>query len=135
MNHLSKKLGILAAVGVTCGSVLTAAPQASAASWDYTMHTDDGDPGGLVRFKANGDYVEVCDIEEDGWAAYAFVTDDKHPYHIRAGGNGNCSVVSAATAGHNLNENQHIHFEVCLVKSSGGNDIYSYCDTSSWWNG
>jgi hypothetical protein len=133
MKSVSRTVGVFAAAGLAVTTMVAAAPQASAATWDYTMHTDDGDPGGLIRFKANGDYVEVCDIEADGKGVVGSVTDNDTVYFLHAGGNGNCSIVSAATSGHNLKEDQYVRFEVCLTDSAHPAGIY--CDNSAWWNG
>lgn len=110
------------------------APQASAVAWNYTMHTNDGDPGGLIQFAANGDYVQVCDVEADGYAVRGVVVDytGNHSYTLTAGSNGACSVTSAATSGRDLAENTCVTFRVALYKNGGDNQ---YEDVSSWYNG
>lgn len=128
MKSLSRKLGAFVVAGMTCAAVFASTPEVSAAAWDHTMHTDDGDPGGLIHFKADGDFVEVCDIEADGHAVTGFVNDGiRTSYSLRAGGNGNCSITSALTAGRDLVEGAFVSFTVCL-------DEGSFCDTSFWQN-
>lgn len=133
MKALSGKLRLLAAAGgLACAAVLVTAPQASAVAWEKTMHTDDGDPGGLIRFSANGDYVEVCDIEADGYAVRGDVNDYAGAdYTLTAGGNGKCSVTSAAHTGRDLLEGACVKFTVGLYKDGGSNE---YEDWSFWHN-
>jgi len=133
MRRLTKKFRVLVAgTGLACAAVLATAPQASAITWDHTMHTNDGDPGGLIRFAAHGDYVEVCDIEADGYAVRGFVNDDhQHYYTLHRGGKGNCARTSAAVAGHNLTEGDDVYFQVALYKDGGENQ---YLDATYWWN-
>lgn len=135
MKVPARKFGVLATVAVTAvAGMFAVAPEAMAVSYKYTMHTDDGDPGGLVRFAPDGDYVEVCDIEADGWAVNAIVEQQGRgiAYQIHVGGNGNCAVTSAATAGHNLVEGDYVKITVSL----GKNGRYGYYyDTSYWCNG
>jgi len=128
------RLRLLAvAGGLACAAVLGAGPQASAAVvWDKTMHTDDGDPGGLIRFAADGDYVEVCDVEADGYAVRGVVTFYPDHYTLTAGGKGKCSRTSARTAGHDLPEKICIAFRVALYKNGGADQ---YADSAAWYNG
>ncbi|EIV92240.1 hypothetical protein [Frankia sp. QA3] len=118
---------------VTVGAAVTA-PGAFAAT-TYTMHTNDGDPGGRVTFQPDGDVVTLCDIESDGWAVYLKVTDKtagKDEYHYTIGGNGNCQTFRKSLGEpYDLDEGHVIHFKICLDKD--GRDP-SYCDTSDWAN-
>jgi hypothetical protein len=103
--------------------------------YEYTMHTDDGHPGGVVQFAPDGDYVHLKDIEADGWAVHLSVSDattGKAKYSIQVGGNNNY-VDRSATMGskYNLAENHSIKFTICLAKT--GHSL-SYCDTSKWAN-
>ncbi|TCC35254.1 hypothetical protein E0H75_41445 [Kribbella capetownensis] len=136
---LTRRLGAVAAAVVTCVAFFVVAPpQASAVTYDYSMKTDDGDPGGIVKFAVDGDYVEICDIEADGWAVQVIVTQDAYgsrpalSYQMHVGGNGNCAVTSAATAGHNLYED--ISAEFCVSLGKNGRYGY-YVDCEPWYNG
>jgi hypothetical protein len=129
MKSLSNKFVALAAVGVFCAALFGPTSEASATTWQYTMHTEDGDPGGRIRFNPYGDYVELCDIEPDGWAVSGQVSDSVNGYSLQVGGDGNCTTVNATA--HDLKEEVYIAFRVCLIKS--GRE--SYCDTSGWYNG
>ncbi|MGO4754404.1 hypothetical protein AB4212_38365, partial [Streptomyces sp. 2MCAF27] len=83
-----------------------ASPSAHAIAWDHTIHSDDGDPGARLRFEANGDIVELCDIEADGFAAYAEIYDPKtgQTRTLTVGGDGNCKRRDASDSGWNLVE-------------------------------
>ncbi|WP_433466115.1 hypothetical protein [Spirillospora sp. CA-128828] len=126
------------ALGIGAGFLafasLTAFASPASAADRYTMHTDDGDPGGVVSFWPNGDRVEVSDIEQDGWAVRLKVWDattGKYKYGGTVGGFGNWKGWRASLGGkYNLAEKHLIKFEVCLVKSGRP----SYCDTSKWRN-
>ncbi|SBW17399.1 hypothetical protein FDG2_0202 [Candidatus Protofrankia californiensis] len=99
------------------------------------MHTDGGDPGGRVTFQPDGDVVNLCDIEADGWAVYLKVTDltaGKEKYHYTIGGVGRCQTFRASLGGpYDLAEGHVIRFTICLDKD--GRDP-AYCDTSDWAN-
>ncbi|MEV5962934.1 hypothetical protein AB0L70_14295 [Kribbella sp. NPDC051952] len=129
MQLRSRKAGALAIAGMTCAAMFAGAPEASAMTWEYQMHTDDGDPGGVIKFTRDGDYIQLCDIEADGWAVSGQVSDNTNGYSLQIGGNGRCTTVNAKT--HDLKEDVHISVRVCLIRS--GRE--SYCDTSSWFNG
>ncbi|HET6740435.1 MAG TPA: hypothetical protein VFH76_15925 [Kribbella sp.] len=132
MKMPARKFGVLATVAMTVVAGLFAvAPEASAVSYKHELHSDDGDPGAVIRFAPDGDYVEVCDIEADGWGAQVIV-DQAGPgisYTMRANGNGNCSVTSAATAGHDLKETHYAQFCVSL----GKNGRYGYYTDCEYW--
>jgi hypothetical protein len=107
------------------------APEASAVTYKYELHSDDGDPGAVIRFAPDGDYVEVCDIEADGWGAQVIVDQggDGTAYSMRANGNGNCAVTSAAAAGHDLEEGYYTNFCVSLGKDGK----YGYYTDCEYW--
>ncbi|MGH3373663.1 MAG: hypothetical protein ACRDP6_02880 [Actinoallomurus sp.] len=135
---LTAGAGLLACAGMA-GFASSASAATNGAvplnSYQYTMHTDDGDPGGVVQFAPSGDYVHLKDIEADGWAVHLSVTDattGKHKYSIQVGGK-NRYIDRSATMGseYNLAENHIIKFTICLAKS--GHKL-SYCDTSKWGN-
>jgi hypothetical protein len=127
-----RAMAVVGMFGAATMASLAGAPAASAAT--YTMHTDDGDPGGRVSFQTDGDAVELCDIEADGWAVYLKVTDvtqNKFKYDYRIGGDGRCQTFRASLgAPYNLKEGDVIRFTICLNKD-GRN---AYCDTSDWAN-
>lgn len=132
VKKTAKRLMSLAAAGLAVASTMmfTSAPEASAAvKWKYTMHTDDGDPGGKIQFQPNGDWVRVCDIESDGWKVWGSVGTSPGTGDLDVlwrGGNGNCM-----THNYNLPE-KRLYFEVCLQHYEDG--PLQYCDTSSWLN-
>ncbi|MBO2465189.1 hypothetical protein [Actinomadura violacea] len=131
VGKMAKRLMSLAAAGVAVTSTLlfASAPEASAVTWKYTMHTDDGDPGGKIQFQPNGDWVRVCDIESDGWKVWGSVGVSKGTGDLDVlwrGGNGNCM-----THHYNLPEKK-LYFEVCLQHYESG--PLQYCDTSVWLN-
>ncbi|MEP9384716.1 hypothetical protein [Nocardioides sp. KR10-350] len=135
MRPIARTLTLAAGLATTCATLVALAPQASAVTWHITMQSDDGDPGAIIRFQPNGDYVEVCDQEADGYAAFGVVNDYKGVgYTIRAGGNGTCSIVDADDAGHNLHEDQLAYFAICLEGDGGSDDIH-YCDSAQWYTG
>jgi hypothetical protein len=115
----------------TMASLAVASP---AFAWDETMYTDDGDPGGRVRFETDGDVVELCDIEADGYAVYLSVYDNtshtfKYSYTI--GGNGRCQTLRASLGGnYDLAEGHVFRFRICLARDNN----YSYCDDAYWDN-
>jgi hypothetical protein len=134
ISKAARRMLSLAAAGaaITCGALLTTAPQASAVTWKYTMHSDDGDPGAVIRFQPYGDYVQVCDIEADGKAAFGVVyVNGEVAYNPSAGGKGNCDTWDAND--YNLPEGKNIGFEICLDSS----DYWEpkYCDSATWYNG
>ncbi|MEV1009456.1 hypothetical protein [Streptomyces sp. NPDC049881] len=107
------------------------ATAAQAIDWDHQLHTNDGDPGGRLRFEAYGDIVEVCDIEADGWAVYVDVWDPSGMRiidSISVGGNGNC-VTHRASNGHNLTEGAVYPFSLGLHKN---HEIFRYEDRARW---
>jgi hypothetical protein len=128
----SKIMTVLAVCAAAMTASIIGSPAASAAS--YTMHTDDGDPGGRVKFETDGDVVTLCDIEADGWGVYLNVRDQTQnifKYQYTIGGDGNCQTFRASLGGaYDLRENSVITFKICLRKD--GDD--SYCDTSNWAN-
>lgn len=133
-----KTVAAFAVAIAAAGAPLLTAPTASAAPaattanwWDEQMHTNDSDPGGRVRFKADGDKVELCDIEADGWKVNLTIV---HGYtgnvvdRMSVGGNGSC-VTHTAANGHDLTENQHYYFQIYLSKSGTPLD---YDDSADW---
>lgn len=103
-------------------------------SWDEQMYTDDAAPGGRVRFETDGDIVELCDIEADGYAVYLSVYDDtakRSQYTYTIGGEGRCQTFRASLGGkYDLPEKHTFRFRICLVRD-GKN---SYCDDAYWKN-
>ncbi|MDT3396860.1 hypothetical protein RKE29_09420 [Streptomyces sp. B1866] len=107
----------------------------AAESWDEQMHTDDSDPGGRVRFRADGDVAEVCDVEADGWAVdfqvfFDAPMQDFVIYEYQIGGSGRCQVLRASLGSpYDLAENQIYGFRICLTRSGGE---LRYCDYAYW---
>lgn len=127
------RIGKLAGLAVA-SLALCLAVDAPASAVDYSMSTDDGDPGGKVKFTMHGDVVEVCDQESDGYAAKVWVYNPNGStrYTLQAGTSGVCKTARASQGGsHDLTEGVSYTFKICLHKS--GSD--KYCDTSDWKNG
>ena len=124
--------------GVVAGAAaLTLAMSTQAYAADYSMKTDDGDPGGKVEFTTNGDVLKVTDIEADGWGVKAWVikkSTGNVVYTIQAGGTGNSKTARASDGGsHNLAEDSgstaQYKFRVCLHKENSN----AYCDDANDW--
>jgi hypothetical protein len=123
------RVGVVALAAVTVPVLAT--PSAHAIEWDHTLHTDDGDPGGRLRFEALGDIVQICDIEADGWGVHTEVYDTVHGYVVDefdVGGNGNCTDHDVDD-GHNLVEGRYYRFMVALTHSGG---LLQYHDYGTW---
>ncbi|MEU5608033.1 hypothetical protein ACI2L4_00780 [Streptomyces sparsogenes] len=119
-----------AAIAAAVALPVLASPNAHALAWDHTMHSDDGDPGARLRFEANGDIVEICDIEADGFAAYAEIYDYKtgQSRTLTVGGNGNCKRRDASDYGWNLVEGRKYGFTVALTEGT----YIAYPDNADW---
>jgi hypothetical protein len=129
---MRKLSSVLVALGLGVAASLAVAAPAQAAPRE--MHTEDGKPGGRVRFTPNGDVVQICDIEADGWAAVVQVSDEDqyfNTYTIRAGGSGTCKTVNAAKGGvYDMVEGHNYKFHIWLQNA----DSYAYDDWSTWRN-
>lgn len=92
-------------------------------------------PGGIVRFRADGDVVRLCDIEADGFKVYLRVYDytaSKVMYTLSVGGNGNCVETRASYGGrNNLRERNMFEFVIWLDKADHPADFH---DTAYWRN-
>lgn len=120
-------------------ATVDAAGTASLRTWHF-MATDDGDPGGQISFRADGDVVVVADVESDGWAAeggvYQFINGDtvgSLVYTLRDGGNDGVAAVKRAGDGgkYNLVEGRTYWFKICLDKAG---TTPKYCDWAAWTN-
>ena len=116
----------------------SAEPEAPALTvpWDNRASTDDGDPGGRVRFRADGDVVELCDIEADGHAVGFDIYDEtakKWMYSYQIGGEGRCQIFRASLGGkYNLAEHHSFAVTIWLVKD--GETGFDDWDTWLNWN-
>ncbi|MYQ77640.1 MULTISPECIES: hypothetical protein [unclassified Streptomyces] len=125
------KLGKI--LGVTAGAAalaLTFSTQAMAA--DYSVSTDDGDPGGKMSATLYGDIITVKDQEADGWGVKGWVFNSSGGvvYTLQAGGNGNTATGRASMGGkYNLTEGAKYKLRVCLHKENKD----AYCDDSSYF--
>ncbi|MFE9201120.1 hypothetical protein [Micromonospora sp. NPDC007230] len=126
--------GISAAALAVAASLTFAAP-ASAATWDEWMYTDDANPGGVVRFRADGDVVQLCDIQADGWKVYLRVydyTQNLYKYDLAVGGNGNCIETRASFGGpYDLREGNVFEFTIWMQQAG---NYPSFHDTAYWRN-
>lgn len=100
----------------------------------YWMYTDDDNPGGRIDFWPNGDVVELCDIQADGYGVYADVNAyTSSAYELSVGGNGKCVVARASQGGvRDLREEACITFVIFLDKSSTG--MPAFVDSAAWLN-
>jgi hypothetical protein len=115
----------------TVGMVFALATPAYADDGRFTMWTDDGDPGGRVVFHADGDYVELCDKEADGYGVYLTITDTdgNGGYSMSVGGNDECKVHRASEGGkYDLEEGSCLSFHIGLGPS------YKFDDYALWKN-
>ncbi|GAA2373286.1 hypothetical protein GCM10010246_80070 [Streptomyces cuspidosporus] len=127
-----KTLSAFAVAVAAAGVPLLGAPTAGAATtatWDNQLHTNDGDPGGRVRFRAAGDVMELCDIEADGWKVNLEVSGYHYYDAFSVGGNGNC-VTHSASNGHDLTEGAGYSIKIYLSKSG---HPYEYEDSAVFW--
>lgn len=117
---------VCAGIGLSISAVVASWAMAGPAlAYDMTWKTTDGDPGGQVYWTEYGDKVKVCDIEEDGYAARAFVhlynaekTSRTYMYYVQAGGDGNCNTASPSDGPvYDLPERRYILISVCLIKA------------------
>ncbi|WP_433466114.1 hypothetical protein [Spirillospora sp. CA-128828] len=127
-------LALTVGAGFLAFASLTAFASPASAADGHRMHTDDGDPGGVMGFWPDGDRVEVADIQRDGWAVRLKVWDattGKYKYGGTASRYGSVLQWRASLGGkYNLAEKHLFKFEICLVKSGRA----SYCDTAKWRN-
>ncbi|WP_155054715.1 hypothetical protein [Streptomyces blattellae] len=123
--------GVLAAAAVTTLAMATSAQAA-----DHRLETaDGGEKGGSIEFTRAGDRLEVCDEDNDGWRAIAYVInpDGSERYRLPASGEGNCNVRGQADGGrYNLNENRTYRFRVCLDQDSGSVLDDEHCASRRW---
>ncbi|NIH79171.1 hypothetical protein [Amycolatopsis viridis] len=131
---MRKTMVALLGVAMAVAFSVATAPAASAITWDYTMKTTDGDPGAILKFRAHEDVVELCDLEVDGYAAWAYIDDGgSHLYPLQiGGGHNNCRQVSEKKKGkYDLDEHRYISVQVCLVKE---NSAAKGCREAAWYN-
>ncbi|MEV4492354.1 hypothetical protein AB0K04_19830 [Micromonospora coxensis] len=128
---------LLTTVGMSAAAVVTSFAVASPAlAYDTSWKTDDGDPGGVVYWTANGDVVKICDIEADGWATSAQVFSVRpdglraFEYQFYVGGNGSCADRKASEgATFNLPEDRKVFINLCLMKDDWAR--LDYCDSGT----
>ena len=114
------KRTIIGAAVLGVAAVLVTPAQAFAGTnVPWTKSTDKA-PGAKGKFTAKGDVVNVCDIEEDGWAAFVKLSKwsarDSHyievdEYHV--GGKNRCKPKSYDKY---VTEGLKVKIEVCLWK-------------------
>jgi hypothetical protein len=107
----------------------TAAP--AAAGENARVRTTDANPGGEAYWIANGDTLKVCDIQHDGWGAYA---EARHFIDRRTGlfeltwaddgGDAGCD-----TKKFSQKERNDVDIRVCLERPSKG-QTFRFC--SRW---
>ncbi|NGN67225.1 hypothetical protein G5C51_25380 [Streptomyces sp. A7024] len=116
-------------MGAAMGA-LTMSP-ASAIDWDHgPWYSADASPRGAKAYiEENGDWIKICDIDSDGYMAYAIAfkrTDgNKYSQVYDSKNNGDCSYTNVNTGG-GMMENRWYDVLVCITK-----DIYSDCKAGS----
>ncbi|MER5771346.1 hypothetical protein [Streptomyces sp. NPDC001985] len=109
---------------------LFASTQASAA--DYSVQTDDGDPGGKISITLYGDVVTIKDQEADGWGVkgWVFNSDGSTRYTLQVGGVNSTETGRASMGGkYNLTEGARYKLRVCLHKENQT----GYCDDTAYF--
>ncbi|MFJ9633155.1 hypothetical protein ACIRU8_36160 [Streptomyces sp. NPDC101175] len=110
-------------------------------AYDNSMHTDDTDPGGVVYWTNNGDKLEVCDIEKDGYGVHVGISwsynyDGPYTdaYYInQTAGNGTCGYRDAGDGGvYNIPEGTYVWVWIALKK--GDKIDTDTRDDSVWLN-
>ena len=103
------------------GVLATTTPADAARNWDLKAYsTDGGQAGARIQFAEDGDVLQLCDLDADGYKAYAKavrLSDDSVRYTITdTTTNNGCAWISASTGG-NLAENYDHKIWVCRQKS------------------
>jgi hypothetical protein len=102
----------------------------------YWMYTDDDNPGGRIDFWPNGDVVELCDTQADGYSVHADLGPNSGSgfvgYSLSVGGNGKCVIARASQGGtRDLPEEACIAVFIFLNKSGGSPQ---FTDSAAWIN-
>ncbi|MGI5352191.1 hypothetical protein ACQEU8_28965 [Streptomyces sp. CA-250714] len=122
--------------GVAVAALATSLAMATSAhAADHKVNTTDDRPGGKLTFTRNGDVVEVCDEQEDGWRAVGYVInpDGSYRYVMAAGGSGTCLTKGAADGSPwNLNENKTYTFRICLDHDKPEPSDDRFCNSRKW---
>ncbi|MFH0245878.1 hypothetical protein ACGRHY_26475 [Streptomyces sp. HK10] len=131
MKSTRMRLARAAVPAVALGALMaTNAGTASAATtWWYN-----GGPhgsGAAATFREQGDRLEVCDVNTDGYRALVDVQTaaGAHVYRVTDSYNDSeCTVVSAVDGRHNIAEKYSYKLRVCVIKTG---QRPSYCKTSA----
>ncbi|MEU2659934.1 hypothetical protein ABZ615_32025 [Streptomyces sp. NPDC007325] len=110
-------------VGAVAAGLLTVSSGTAMAGTNIiNVYTTDSRPGGGGSFVANGDLTQVCDAQEDGYAAVAYLRRADGPLWktVVAGGYGTCKSESI-----NIPEGEKLTLTICLRK----NGVDSFCRT------
>jgi hypothetical protein len=102
----------------------------------YWMYTNDDNPGGRIDFWPDGDIVELCDIQADGYSVHAAIGPNSGSgfvgYNLSVGGNGKCVIARASQGGtRDLPEEACIAFFIFLNKGGG---FPQFMDSAAWIN-
>jgi hypothetical protein len=113
------------------GAMIVGAATPAAAGENARARTTDANPGGEAYWIANGDTLKVCDIQHDGWGAYA---EARHFIDRRTGlfeltweddgGDAGCD-----TEKFPQKEGNDVDIRVCLERPSKG-QTFRFC--SPW---
>ncbi|MEE6263187.1 hypothetical protein [Plantactinospora sonchi] len=123
-----------AATATVVAAVTFAAP---AHADSYTMYTRDAAPrGGYVTYDTAANYVELCDVDPDGFRVMLRVTDattGQYKYSLQASGTGNCEYVTDGL-GHpyDLADGHYITFEIWLYSADDGRTAGR--NSATWYN-
>jgi len=132
---------VIANTSVVLATLLTivfmAPTAAQADDGRFTMYTDDANPGGRVVFHADGDYVQVCDIEADGSSVWLRITDldGSGGYSMNVAGNDECKVHRASDGGsYDLEEYSCFEFNIYLSRETAFGDLARWFNSSTGGN-
>jgi hypothetical protein len=135
-----KKRTVVGLAAASFALALGISSPAAAAAHAHEMHTGDafgsvfGYSGSGV-FTEEGDQVNICDIDADGYAVWIGVYEGSTDYsnmiyEFSVGGEGNCEVKKASNGGkYNLPEKK-IAFKFCRYKDGQTSECADY----SWVN-
>ncbi|OJF11635.1 hypothetical protein [Couchioplanes caeruleus] len=115
-----KKLVVVwAAMAAVLFGSATAAHAGSDSAWAYTT---DASPGGKARFISNGDKIQACDNQEDGYYAWGYMYDLFETYleAVREETTGDCDSDS-----HDVPEWETILVRACLGNSDAS--VRKFC--------
>jgi hypothetical protein len=114
-------------------AVTPASDQRIAPAWDHVLWTTDNNPGGRLRYDRNGQKVEVCDRQADGWRAVGYVWDTvtgERVHTINVPANENCKTRDRTDR--RLVQGRLHAFRICLDRDDPSRDDDRFCNAEYW---